>query len=555
MNGDISIDLGSAVPYAVESVLSLFGKDALSRAANERLQKRIRLSLAEATKVQCIGMDKPIPLAQIYQPTRLRQGQFDVTSPSIAESDVTNVGNIVIFGRPGAGKTTLMRFLLMKLLHEKHTVPLLFTLRSQEALEDLFAFVEDLSDAKVVATKRERVVLLVDGYDEIDFKTREKVSHILRQFSSLDRGNFILTCRLYYTIVDLTANYYYIEPFTPSNAKSFAAAFFEAYGARYDVDELVVELTERGFGDFLTSPLMLALVCILKTGPLPNLPRNTVGLIRRALDTLTFRWDEAKGISRTGDIPLDGEERIRCLMRIAYHFKQPSGSEAIVFMLTERHLKILQRTDVSVPKLLEEIAQWYGVFVPISDGQWAFVHRTLHDFLAARYWVESGGFSDVAITNTGWNTRTAYAACLIPDATRCLVKSLIQAPELHVLVECLANNAPFDPDEVAKALVKCFGIKRFRTNVQFEKTEKEVRVVFYQDFFRLVTDEFLSALVHAGAYDRTEAHDIVYSLALSEEKRRGHKLKYIERADFLDLIVRAKRGGQEIEQFVVKDLL
>jgi hypothetical protein len=59
---------------------------------------------------------------------------------------------------------------------------------------------------------------------------------------------------------------------------------------------------------------MLALVCILKAGPMPSLPKNTVGLLRRAIDTLTFRWDESKGISREASVQLDGDERVRLLM-------------------------------------------------------------------------------------------------------------------------------------------------------------------------------------------------------------------------------------------------
>jgi hypothetical protein len=56
-----------------------------------------------------------------------------------------------------------------------------------------------------------------------------------------------------------------------------------------------------------------------------------------------------------------------------------------------------------------------GVLVPAEYQRWQFVHRTIHDYLAARYWVESGEFSISPVRD--WNTRASYAACLLPDAS------------------------------------------------------------------------------------------------------------------------------------------
>lgn len=555
MPGDLSIDLGSAVPYAVESVLALFGRDALSTSAKERLQKRIRISIEQASQVQCVGMDRPIPLAKIYQPARLRTHMHsnyggDVNLTSLIEQGT----DAIIQAGPGAGKSTLLHSALLSLLKQKDKVPVLFTLRSLDVAGDLRAFIDDLSKDRVVKDRRRQIVLLVDGYDEIPLKIRKEVSSLLQEFSSLKRGNFYLTCRLYYTIIDLHVPIYYLEPFGEREALSFVNAFLREYGAEYDASQLVAELHERGFADFLSSPLMLALVCILKTGPLPRLPQNSIGLIRRALDTLTFRWDEQKGIARAGEMPLDGEERIRCLMRIAFRFERPYGPESVAFAAAQEHLRFIQRPEVSTSRLLTEIAQWYGILVPASEGQWSFTHRSLHDFLAARFWVESGTFSAEAITLTKWNTRSAYAACLIPDATTCLVKSLQTEWELNVFVECLANNAPFDAREVAKAVVKRFTIDRLANDVQYRRTEQSVQVSIESDFFHLVNTELLDALVVAGAASRTRANDIVYVLSLSELRRRGRPLKEPARKDLEGLELVVVRAGEQIGPFRVHDL-
>ncbi len=555
MNGDVSIDIGSAVPYAVDSVLSLFGKDSISVAAKERLEKRIRISIEQGSQVQCVGMDKPIPLANIYQSTKLRSRHHSHFEESIDFSEILDSGkNAIIFGGPGSGKTILMHWTLMNLINEDKVVPILFTLRSQNAFEDLTTFIKDLNSNRIVKNKKDRIILLIDGYDEISVKIQKQVSELLREFSSLNRGNFYLTSRLYYTIIDLTAPCYYLKPFDQFNARDFIKVFFSAYGINQNPDDIIDELSERGFSDFFNSPLMLALVCILKTGPLPHLPKNTIGLIRRAIDTLTFRWDEGRGIAREGAIPLDGEERVRCLMRIAYRYPTPNGSENLALSETKKHLSFLQRNEVNPSKLLREIAQWYGVFVPTSDGEWSFSHRTIHDFLAARFWVESGSFYYENISNTQWTARTAYAACLVPDATNIIVKSLEKSREMHVLVECLLNNAPFDAKKVAKGILKHYSIKRFRKSIQYDKAGEKFTITLPQDYVSLLSNLLIIELIQIGKSGETDAHSIVYALSLSEMIKRKITIESYIRQDLENFAFHIKRGGENMPPFYLKDV-
>ena len=59
------------MPYAVDSLLSFFGKDAASTEWKREVARIICLSAEQASHVQCVGMAKPIPIAEIYQPTHL----------------------------------------------------------------------------------------------------------------------------------------------------------------------------------------------------------------------------------------------------------------------------------------------------------------------------------------------------------------------------------------------------------------------------------------------------------------------------------------------------
>jgi hypothetical protein len=238
---------------------------------------------------------------------------------------------------------------------------------------------------------------------------------------------------------------------------------------------------------------------------MPTLPKSTIGLIRRAVDTLTFRWDEAKKISRESRYDLDGEDRMRCLLRIAFSMKKLIEPEHVILAAAREQLRLFQRPDVSVDRLLEELAQWYGLLVPVEDGQWSFVHRTIHDYLAARFWVETEGFDPKDVQE--WNSRAAYAACLTGDATRSMINALERSSETSAFSECLANNAAFDVAMVAEAVVDHF--HRAQPASTVDRGETFISIRTNKAFFILASNDFLYALLDSSAPGNTIAHDVV----------------------------------------------
>jgi hypothetical protein len=412
MNGDVSFDLGSALPYLEHRILSLFGKDAASIEWQNRLKNILRLSAAQASHVQCVGMHTPIPISEIYQPTRLTLSASKDRAERDADDLLAAGQDAIILAGPGWGKTTLLHHLYCSLVKSSEFTPILFTLRWSGVSQDLIDFVDKLARS---LSSNKKVILLVDGYDELSEEDRQNVSRALLLFHSLDRGMFLLTCRSFYQVYELKAQRYDLCPFRRSDAVRFVRAFSAVYEVTLDAEGTVHELEQRGFDDFLSHPLMLTLVCILKTGPNQEIPRRAIGLIRRALETLTFRWDEAKRVRRESFIPLDGEERIRCLMRVAYGMRGLAAQWSEIETLIHDHLRLIQLTRVDPIRLVEELARWYGILVPVDASRWQFVHRTIQDYLAARYWVESGEFSGGRVPVTVQVVSAATGAGKVPQ--------------------------------------------------------------------------------------------------------------------------------------------
>jgi hypothetical protein len=394
-------------------------------------------------------------------------------------------------------------------------LPILFHLRTPDAVSDLLELMSWLGDHPK-ERRSSPFLLFIDGYDEITVEERKKVSSALVDFRALKRGNFYLTCRSYYDIYDLSVIQYHLASFSSSDAVGFVRTFTAAFGVDLNPEELVQELRLRELTNFVEHPLMLALVCILKTGPSPKLPNTTLSLVKRAIDTLTFRWDLAKGINRPTDISLDGEQRVECLKNIAFSMPRLEATDWELIQYIQSRLKRMQVTGIDPRQLLLEMAQWYGLLVPVESDRWTFAHRTIQDYLWARYIVEAGMFHPANVSV--WEIRHAYAASLQPDATKSITLALGSSKDLIAFSECLANKAVFEVSQVTHPLFDHF---HKYGGFECERLDGSLRVHLSQNFFRFASSEFIDEIIsEATTQQRGHVADMLIGYALWEKVLR-----------------------------------
>jgi hypothetical protein len=533
--GDFSIDVDGAVPYLVESFLSLIGKDAATRQVAQWFSELQRVGLEESSYVQAVGMHQPVPIEDMYQPTRLMWLAKYVTvtvgkglksfqlpeKPITLESFLGFPGNVIILAGPGWGKTTLVRFVFKRFAQgsKPNLIPVLFTIRRPDALKDLETFVDLIHKIKERLKGNARLLLLVDGYDEASVSERKRISNALLRFSAAYCGQFYLTCRTLYDIYELSAPHIQIAPFSRDDQERYVKAFSTAYGTPIAPAGLIFDLAARGFKDFLAHPLLLALTCIVRTGPMSLHSRNAISLISRAIDTLTFRWDEAKGIGRESKLPLDGRDRVHCLMRVAYYADTPLINERVALELVREQLDLLRWESLDAKQVLLETARFYGIFTPTAAGQWEFVHKTIYDYLGARFWVEVGKFNPAEIKH--WTAKAAYAACLTADATESMKACLRGKETLSMFAEMLSNDAPFDHAAIGEALIEHYEQHPRSHFYEQKKGESKVSVELKQDFITIASTKFLMYIADACGGKRSKVTDTLVAYALAELTKRG----------------------------------
>lgn len=546
MGDGVSINLGDTLPYLETRLLELIGKDQASNELKSWFAVLQQTALVQASSVKCIGMHRPIPLNEIYQPTRLRIKNLnfekrqampfqDRTSRSIAQAEalyehVLSVGeflkrgeNAVVYAGPGWGKTTFLHHVFLSSVRHGEVLPVLISLRRPTAVQDLQKFVEV---ARRIQKKqgRSRTLLLVDGYDELPIGERRHVSDSLLHYQALGIGSYYVTCREYYQVLEIAAPEVRIDAFTLEDQYRYVEKFLAAFGSPLDSIKVVDEFHERGFADFLSHPLLLALACIVKFSAQSIESRSVLRLLERAIDVLTYRWDEEKGIDRQRKTALDGRDRIHILKRIAYKMKSRHVPEYRALATAKEQLDLLHFDRVDPREVLLETAQFFGIFVPSEEG-WEFVHKTLHDYLAAQFWVETGGFASAS--SLEWNARTAYAACLTQDATPVMERALSARGGIEAFVEILSNAPIFDHKRIANALINYYALHERQHYYQVDDEEPlKVTANLDEDFVCLASSRFLDYLVERCCTGRGKTTDTIAGYCMVELLRRKCKLTF-----------------------------
>jgi len=543
-----------ALSLSERKFLELFGNDNEGLELAEWFKRLQDTALTLTASVQCLGMRTPLPFDSIYQPTRimvapdedetgtqlyawgdrvsrsiLRGRAFNEQSISVDEFLERDQDALILSG-PGWGKTTFLHYIFRRTVQKDDLLPVLITLRRPNAVDDLEKYVQACSR---IQKKQHRActLLLVDGYDEVNTDQRRRVSEALLQYQARRAGKFYLTCREYYQISQINAPEVRLEAFTRDDQVRFVRVFLSKFAViRQDAEVVVSQLEERGFAEFLSHPLLLTLACIVRTSSTSAQPRSGLRLLQRALDVLRFQWAEQKNIDRQQSTPLDGRDRVTILKNIAFTAKSPYVLRQRAEETTRKQLALLAMDKVDPRQALMEIARFYGILVPAEDG-YEFVHRTIHDFLAAQLWVESGEFAQQV--KYEWNARTGYAACLMRDATDVLKQALAAPDGLPAATEIIGNSASFDLRTVADALIRYFSANS-RVLEHERRTHDETNSKYApritgrleSDFIRLANSRFLDFIVEYCCDKNSRVADLLVAYAAIELYERRLKLMH-----------------------------
>jgi formylglycine-generating enzyme required for sulfatase activity len=340
---------------------------------------------------------------------------------------------LIILGDPGAGKTTILKYLTLQLalghgpaLGLGQRLPLLLPLSAYaNALAernvplDQFIVRHHLErgiDLPLQALLAEALVrggalLLLDGLDEVKDLAQRRivVERVLDFFTTQQRrGNkFILTSRIVgYREVRPTAEGLAectLVDFEPEEIEAFIqkwttalerAAQGQTAVAMADAEQerqSLLEAVERnpGVRALAANPLLLTILALMKRQGI-TLPERRVELYQKYVETLLKTWNLARGLGRSSSRDLDVVETIRLLAPLALWMHQTSPGVGLVKreplhrelerICAERQLP---QPEQAARQLLDDARHHAGLLLERGAGEYGFIHLTFQEYLAA----------------------------------------------------------------------------------------------------------------------------------------------------------------------------
>ncbi|MEW5859207.1 MAG: NACHT domain-containing NTPase, partial [Cyanobacteriota bacterium] len=319
---------------------------------------------------------------------------------------------LMILGKPGAGKTTFLKYLAIQCNQGKFQadrVPIFVTLKDfaeaankpglLEYITQQFA-ASGVVETRLIASlqdviERGRALILLDGLDEVREEDNKRVLKEIRDFSDQYRENhFVMTCRIAareYTFEKFTE--VEVDDFDSEQIATFATKWFKNKAVKPETFIKHLEYNNR-IKQLAASPLLLTLLCLAfeESG---DFPANRSELYKEGLDALLKKWDAKRGIQRDQvykKLSIQRKEDLLSKIALAtfeqgdYFFKKKTAEQYITDYI--RNLPDAnadpEALQLDSEVVLRSIEYQHGLLVERAKGIYSFSHLTFHEYFTAR---------------------------------------------------------------------------------------------------------------------------------------------------------------------------
>ncbi len=340
---------------------------------------------------------------------------------------------LIVLGDPGAGKTTFLKYLALRLamgegeaLSLADRLPVLLPLSAYAnalAQRDvpLHHFIAEyyrdlgvdlpLSPLLDQTLSAGKVVLLLDGLDEVrDLAQRHLVVNRVMDFFAFhrQRGNkFLLTSRIVgyrevrptveglaeCTLVDFDDDEIaeFVGKWTGALERAARGdTLFATQEAAREREELLAAVRRNpGVRRLASNPLLLTILALMKRQGVV-LPERRVELYQKYIETLLKHWNLARGLGRPPSRDLDVIETVRVLAPLALWMHEASPGVGLVKReaMQRKLVEIYAERGVGEPEkearqLLADVHEHASLLLERGAGQYGFIHLTFQEYLAA----------------------------------------------------------------------------------------------------------------------------------------------------------------------------
>ncbi|MEH2186036.1 MAG: NACHT domain-containing NTPase [Nostoc sp.] len=340
---------------------------------------------------------------------------------------VQTYSKLRVLGKPGAGKTTFLQHLAIQCNRGRfaaNRVAIFVTLRdfadeSREAREfNLLKYICKefltcgISDPSVLESLllEGRVLVLLDGLDEVLHQEKKGVANEIRRFSEKYQKNiFVVTCRTAAKAFNLRRfTDVEIAPFSQDQIVAFAQKWFTAPTKTniQNKQEQAIEFIKKldlpenlQFRRLAVSPLFLHLACCVFHHQ-NKFPNQKIAFYKQCLDLLLGKWDETKAIERHE--VYEGfllSQKLKLLSQVAsatfeqgnYFFEQRIVEQYISDYICDLPNASTEPEELQLDSegVLHAIELQHGLLAERVRGIFSFSYLTFQEYLTAQKIVAS----------------------------------------------------------------------------------------------------------------------------------------------------------------------
>jgi NACHT domain len=371
-------------------------RESLSDEIDQYLQKYINTETSfDDFKVPVWPHPLDLPIYEID--TILQQGS------NVRETHALRRGALprrsILVGRAGSGKTTFVRRLAFEIASANArgdtelSVPVIIQLRHLDDPVIDSAFITNymerdgfskLSHFYASPKRAMRFVLLFDGLDEVNVKIRDDVEQSILAFQPSGNDSILLTSR-----------------------REAVRRPFDGY-SKYETGELTDYLVRRWCYEFVgdrrnwkrfhasihsnletsaafRNPLWLTWAAHLFTR-FSLFPNQSTDVYENIVRALADDWDSRRGVTRSVGIWESPRQKIALLSFIAHRLEISQTTIA-----TEETVDywISERLGNNIAEACRTLASETGLLKEQPSKVWSFVHRSVQEYLAAHFAIES----------------------------------------------------------------------------------------------------------------------------------------------------------------------
>jgi predicted NACHT family NTPase len=365
--------------------------------------------LEKLTARRRIGIDE---LKQNVDPDNFdRFGLNKVCEPRVdALTAVNEHSMLMVWGKPGGGKTTFLKYLAIQCIGGKlleNRVPIFIEIEKfaqssnriklQEFITDILGNCGVTFSQTSELLKHGRLFIILDGLDEV---RAEDSPHVVRQIKyfldSFHKNHFVLSCRIAGQEYSPDFTEVEIADFDDNQITYFANKWFQARQTPNKAKKFIEKLNEdKSTKELANNPLLLTLLCLVfeETAEFPS---NRFDLYREAIDVLLVKWDAQrekerrkiyKQLSASGRRDLLSYIAYKTFEQGEYFFTIDDLKKYIVDYISrspsyaETELEVLLEYSEDV---VDSIESQHGLLFKRALGIYSFSHVTFHEYFTAR---------------------------------------------------------------------------------------------------------------------------------------------------------------------------